>query len=357
VDPGLTLDTFIEAFQTAVTSFREATRLLGGFLDPRFQHGPAGFDGHRGTGAKFLKGVDESAFRFLLSWIESPQGKGWVRHIGTRGALPFDVEHLLADVLGFRMFKSCPDFDFEPCFWTFTPQAHSIDPVASQMIHASFDGMPQTFPSGLAALAAVEDAMRPVGMEFPSDSGRILKRKLDKIATLTAAPLPAAKTLKAELLDAFKIAETAATTPRSRPTPSANLEFDIAISFAGAQREVAEKLARLATAKDIRVFYDKDHAAELWGEDLTVKLDEIYRERARFCVPIVSREYAEREWPRWELRSARARAVREKGAYILPLRIEEGVALEGVPETIGYISLDAYPLDEVIGLLLKKLGR
>ena len=340
------MDSFVEAFQAAVASFREATRLLGGFLDPKFEHGPTGFDGHRGTGTKLLKRTEEGPFRFLLSWIESPHGRGWVRHIGIREALPFDVEHLLADVLGFRTFESCPELDFDPCFWTFAPQGRAMDPAAAQMMHGTFDNMSQTFPAGLAALAAAEGAMRPVGMEFRGASGRVLKRKLLKL---------------------FKDAEAVAAGPRPVPPPAAPatallasrdpFEFDVAVSFAGAQREVAEKLARMATAKDIRVFYDRDHAANLWGEDLTVKLDEVYREKARFFVPIVSKEYATRDWTRLELRSARARALHEKGAYILPLRIEAGATLEGVPETIGYISLDAYPLDEVIGLLLKKLGR
>lgn len=38
------------------------------------------------------------------------------------------------------------------------------------------------------------------------------------------------------------------------------------------------------------VFYDAFDEAELWGKDLYVFFDEIYRKRARFCVMLISLE-------------------------------------------------------------------
>jgi len=140
-------------------------------------------------------------------------------------------------------------------------------------------------------------------------------------------------------------------------TNGSSWEFDVAISFAGSQRTIAAELASLASSKGIRVFYDRQHAAELWGEDLTTKLDEIYRVRSRFCLPLVCNEYARREWTRHELRSARARALKEKGAYILPIRLEEGVVLEGVPDSISYLSLREYSLTQIVEILFVKLQR
>lgn len=333
--PEITLDTFFKAFEEALASFRQAEQALGQFLDPTARRVPAGFDGHRGTSAKFLKGLDEGAFRFLLSWIETPQGKGWVRHVRVREASPFDADHLLTNVLHFETFDSCPDFDFEPCYWTFAPQA-GPDPVAAQMIHAAFDRMPQTFPAALSALAAVEDAMQPAGMAFPRALRPTLK-KLIKIADVVAA-----KALQA---------------PSARPAiPLGGYEFDVAVSFAGSERAQAENLAAILKKAGVKVFYDKDHPDKLWGEDMTVALDRIYGKDARFFVPFVSSEYASRDWPRHELKSARARALREKGAYILPIQVDPGVELEGVPETIGYLSRKEYSLEQIADILLKKLG-
>ena len=44
-------------------------------------------------------------------------------------------------------------------------------------------------------------------------------------------------------------------------------EFDVAISFAGEQRSIAERLADLLTASGISAFYDKHHKSRLWGKD------------------------------------------------------------------------------------------
>jgi hypothetical protein len=45
-------------------------------------------------------------------------------------------------------------------------------------------------------------------------------------------------------------------------------KYDFALSFAGEQREIAEQLARLLQSESVRVFYDKDAQADLWGQDL-----------------------------------------------------------------------------------------
>lgn len=339
LDPAVTLDAFFAAFEKALASFRQAEQALGQFLDPTARRIPPGFDGHRGTSTKFLKSLDEGAFRFLLSWIEAPQGKGWVRHVLVREAPPFDADHLLVDVLNFEAFDSCPDFDFEPCYWTFSPQA-GLDPVAAQMIHAAFDRLPQTFPAALAALAAVEEAMQPVGMAFPRALVPTLK-KLAKIAGVVAAAAPHSPS---------------AGPARPAPVP-VGFKYDVALSFAGSDRPQAEALATTLKKAGLEVFYDKDHPEKLWGEDMTVALDRVYGKESRYFVAFVSSEYATRDWPRHELKSARARAVKERGAYILPIQVERGVELEGVPGTTGYLSREEYSLDQIADVLLRKLGR
>lgn len=148
--------------------------------------------------------------------------------------------------------------------------------------------------------------------------------------------------------------------PTPQPVPESGtpeLDFDVALSFASPQRATVEEFAGLLKARGLRVFYDKDHTAALWGRDLTESLDEIYRKRSRQCVPFVSRAYAEKTWPRHELRSARARALEEKDAYILPIRVEADVDLPGLPPTIAYVSLSDYSLEQIADLLARKLDK
>ena len=131
--------------------------------------------------------------------------------------------------------------------------------------------------------------------------------------------------------------------------------FDVAISFAGSERELAEQLAKILQAAGIAVFYDNFYPEQLWGKNLAAFLDEIYRKRAKYCVVFISKEYKERRWTSHELRSAQARALELKGEdYILPIRID-GTDLDGLPPTIGYVSIDA-GIEKIADLLITKLG-
>jgi len=136
----------------------------------------------------------------------------------------------------------------------------------------------------------------------------------------------------------------------------APLEYDVAISFAGTERDAAEALATIVRDAGGSVFYDAFYPEQLWGKDLTVFFDDIYRKKSRYAVVFVSAEYANRKWPVQELRSALARAVEEKGReYILPIKVDD-TELPGMPPTLGYLSLAEYGIDRIADILLKKLG-
>jgi len=101
------------------------------------------------------------------------------------------------------------------------------------------------------------------------------------------------------------------------------IEYDVAISFAGPDRPIAATLAEEIRSRGFRVFYDEYEAASLWGVDLYAHLSNIYANRSRYCLILISKHYAERLWTKHELRAAQARAFKEHSAYILPLRLGE----------------------------------
>jgi len=45
-------------------------------------------------------------------------------------------------------------------------------------------------------------------------------------------------------------------------------QYQVALSFAGEQREFAEQLARCLDSYGVKTFYDQHLIAELWGENL-----------------------------------------------------------------------------------------
>ena len=115
-------------------------------------------------------------------------------------------------------------------------------------------------------------------------------------------------------------------------------EYDVALSFAGEDREYVEKVASELRARDIHVFYDKYEKIELWGKDLYTHLANVYQNTARYCVIFVSRHYSEKLWTTHERRNAQARAFRENEEYLLPARFDD-TEVPGLPETIGHIDL------------------
>jgi hypothetical protein len=88
--------------------------------------------------------------------------------------------------------------------------------------------------------------------------------------------------------------------------------WDVALSFAGAQRDYVEQVAQTLQARRVSCFYDVDEQIGLWGKFLPEELPAIYGERAAAVVVFISAEYAERDWPRLERRAALSRAVRER---------------------------------------------
>ncbi|RSD20895.1 TIR domain-containing protein [Amycolatopsis eburnea] len=134
-----------------------------------------------------------------------------------------------------------------------------------------------------------------------------------------------------------------------------NLSYDVAISFADEDRAHAENLAEMLQIANVRVFYDRHEESRLWGEDLPAHLGEVYSTKARYCVMIISRHYAEKNWTRHERRFAQARALQDESAYILPVRLDD-TEVPGLPSTVGHVDLRRTTMDHVVRLILEKLA-
>ncbi len=116
-------------------------------------------------------------------------------------------------------------------------------------------------------------------------------------------------------------------------------QYDVALSFAGEDRPIVEKLADLLRLKGLEVFYDDFKKSDLWGRDLFQHLDDVYANQARFCVIFVSEAYASKAWTNHELKSAQSRAFLQKNdAYILPVRLDD-TKIPGIRPTMGYMDL------------------
>ena len=138
-----------------------------------------------------------------------------------------------------------------------------------------------------------------------------------------------------------------------RPT---KYEYDIAVSFAGEDREKVKPYVDILMDNKIKIFYDDDKKWEAWGKDMYVYLDEIYRLKAKYCVMFISEHYAKKLWTNHERESAQARAFRENKEYILPVKIDD-TQIPGIRETTGYIDLRNTSVKELAELTIKKLNQ
>ena len=294
-------------------------------------------DGHTSALApKVMNSSEDDAFHFIFTWIEnSKQDMGWTIHYRPKHP-PLSVElQSVFHFLGINDFRECPQFDFEPCSWRHIEYHqrgnHLLDSNADSA-HGYFDAHQQYFSPGIKALLTSQEEMEKVGMGFLSSFERPALRRAQEI------------TRRIEKVES-----------QQNMASGTLSNFDVAISFAGTERKLAEDLAIIVRAAGFQVFYDDFFPEALWGKDLAVFFHEIYSKSARYCVIFVSKEYLNREWTVHERRSAQERMLREKGnEYILPIKVED-VELPGLPSTIGYLPITV-GIEKIAEALVKKLN-
>ncbi len=134
-----------------------------------------------------------------------------------------------------------------------------------------------------------------------------------------------------------------------------NRKFDVALSFAGEQREYVDQVADILQSNGITVFYDEFFKSQLWGKDLTVYFKEVYYSNSNWCIMFISKEYVSKAWPSFERKNAIARELKvEEGEYILPVRFDD-TEVPGLPTTIGYQDARKESPEDIANLFLEKI--
>jgi len=296
-------------------------------------------DGHTAMSTRPMKTSEDDKFRYKFTFIDTGRNKGFVTHYRpSHPPLSSEVRGVFS-YLGLKEFHQCPEFDFEACHYRTLQFVETDSPFEGnvEFAHRSFDAHAARFSPAVEALLEANAAAERVGLTFLP----------------IARP---AERLREDIVQQIRFPTN--TRPKSKPTMAFDAalpsNFDVAISFAGTEREQAEKLAEILRAAGIAVFYDYFYPEHFWGKNLTAFLDEIYRKKAKFCVVFVSTEYKDRKWTNHELRSAQARALEQKGdEYILPVKVDD-TELDGLPPNVGYVEI-SLGIEKIAELLIKKL--
>jgi hypothetical protein len=267
----------------------------------------------------------------VLTWIDGGEDKGWTTHYRAKHMPLSDEFKSVIDFLaGFNWFPECPEYDFEGCWWRFTPfekRGDGFFDSNAEVAHRWFDAHSANFSAGIKGLLSAHAVMEPWGMSFLPPPTK---------------PHPARVTLPMPEPVASKVANP-------------GYVYDVAFSFAGTERKLAEEIATIVRGNGFSVFYDSFYPEQLWGKDLVATFDRIYRKESRYCIMFISSEYALRIWTSHERRSATARALQERGKeYILPVRVED-MDIDGLPPSVGHVSVAEYSTQQIADLLVKKL--
>jgi len=132
-------------------------------------------------------------------------------------------------------------------------------------------------------------------------------------------------------------------------------KYDVALSFAGEDRDYVEEVADHLKTRNISVFYDNFETADLWGKNLYTHLSDLYRNQAKYTVMFISEHYNKKVWCNHEREAAQSRAIEENEEYILPARFDD-TQVPGVLKTTGFVDLRNHSPVELAVLLCEKLG-
>ena len=134
-------------------------------------------------------------------------------------------------------------------------------------------------------------------------------------------------------------------------------KYDVALSFAGEQRDYVEKVAGHLQILNITTFYDRieEEIIRLWGGNLGENLHDVYENKARHVIMFISKEYIDKAWTSHERRSALSGAIQNK-TTILPVRFDD-TPVPGLPTDVAYLLADEYPPQKLAGFVAKKLER
>lgn len=133
-----------------------------------------------------------------------------------------------------------------------------------------------------------------------------------------------------------------------------NNKYDVALSFAGEQREYVDSVAHLIQSYGYVVFYDEFHKAKLWGKDLAAYFKEVYFSDSDKVIMFISKEYVSKFWPSYERKHALAKSLIVKDEYILPVRFDD-TEVPGLPEKIGYLDAQKESPEDIAKLFLEKI--
>lgn len=134
-----------------------------------------------------------------------------------------------------------------------------------------------------------------------------------------------------------------------------DMQFLVALSFPGICRGYVEQISiRLGfTLGTDKVFYDRDHQAQLARPDLDTLLQRIYHDQSALIVVFLSAGYDASEWCGLEWRAIRDIIKRKRSDQVMFVRFDDA-PIEGTLSIDGYIDARQYNPDAISRFIIQR---
>lgn len=179
ISSSFDLGSFCATFASAFADIAAAQNHLGacGYDLPSAerQHRRRSRQGYYGDGHHALdnpnkmKNTSDDMFEYVFTFQTTPEGKGWTIHCRPKVSVSEELRHALA-VIDVKEFSECPQFDFEPCFWSFINYTGGgydrFSDGNADEAHRYFDAHAPQFSQGIQGLMNANAKMKEFGMGF-----------------------------------------------------------------------------------------------------------------------------------------------------------------------------------------------
>lgn len=136
----------------------------------------------------------------------------------------------------------------------------------------------------------------------------------------------------------------------------ASREYDVALSFAGEDRAYVHRVATILRDRGLSVFYDEFRTAELWGKDLYLYLDDVYRKQCEYAMVFTSENYARGMWTSHERQSIQSRLMEEQAGFLLLVQLDS-TAVAGFRPSTGLLDGRRHTPEVVAEHMIAKVAK
>jgi hypothetical protein len=111
---------------------------------------------------------------------------------------------------------------------------------------------------------------------------------------------------------------------------SEDFEFEVALSFAGENRDLANHIAEGLKTLDVTVFYDELYESNYLGKSWSKQFTEIFGTRSKYVVCLLDIHHQKKIWPTFE-RDVFASRVADESVFPITL---DGTVFSGIPHDL-----------------------